>query len=173
MCGKWVTIGVFTPDKSLQLLRCIVGMKGSDPELLEVAELCGHLPLALRVAGHFLRLKQGWTVGQYIAALQAERLRWLKVGDDPQKDVEAVLKLSSAQLVRDDVDLATRWHHLADWPSDFASDAAAAAWDMDDEHAVLDDLAKLVDRSLVLFDEATFRYRLHDLMKPIAAGLFS
>ena len=38
---------------------------------------------------------------------------------------------------------------------------------------VLDDLSELVDRSLVLFDARTFRYRLHDLMKPIAAGLFA
>jgi hypothetical protein len=98
----------------------------------------------------------------------------MKIGTDPQKDVEAVLKLSSAQLVRDDVDLATRWYLLADWPADFGADAAAAARDMEsDEHTVREDLSNLVDRSLVLLDEKSFRYRLHDLMKPIAAGLFA
>ena len=168
-----IRIDVFSPGKSLKLLRAVVGDKGSDAELREVAELCGHLPLALRVAGDFLRLKQGWTVSRYSAALKEERLRWLKVGNDPQKDVEAVLKLSAGQLVRDDVDLATRWHYLADWQSDFATDAVAAAWDVEEDHAVLYDLSKLVDRSLVLFDEGTFRYRLHDLMKPIAEGLFA
>ena len=169
-----VRVDVLSPEKSLELLRRIVGTKGTDDELQTVAKLCDHLPLALRVAGDFLRLKEGWAVEQYIAALNKERLRWLKVGDDPQKDVEAVLKLSSAQLVRDNVDLATRWHFLADWPADFAADAAAAAWDLDPEDDdVLNDLSELADRSLVLFDERTFRYRLHDLMKPIAAGLFA
>jgi hypothetical protein len=170
-----VELDVLSPEKSLELLRGIVGAKkGTDDELRRVAELCGHLPLALRVAGDFLRLKVGWTVAQYIAALNEERHRWLKVGTDPQKDVEAVLKLSSAQLVRDDVDLATRWHFLADWPADFGADAAAAAWDMEsDEHTVREDLSTLVDRSLVLFDQKSSRYRLHDLMKPIAAGLFA
>jgi nucleoside phosphorylase len=169
-----VELDVLSFEKSLQLLRGIVGAKGTDDELGTVAQLCGHLPLALRVAGDFLRLKAGWTVAQYIAALNEERHRWLKIGTDPQKDVEYVLKLSSAQLVRDNVDLATRWHYLADWPADFAADAAAAAWDMaSDEHTVREDLSKLVDRSLVLLDEKSFRYRLHDLMKPIAAGLFA
>jgi transcriptional regulator with XRE-family HTH domain len=168
-----VRIDVFTPEKSLQLLRGIVGTKGADAELLKVAKACGYLPLALRVAGQFLRLKVGWTVSQYLAALRKERLRWLKVGNDPQKDVEAVLKLSSTQLVNDDVDLATRWHYLAECQSDFDADAAAAVWEMKDQNIVREDLSKLVDRSLVLFDEATFRYRLHDLMKPIAQGLFA
>ena len=46
--------------------------------------------------------------------------------------------------------------------------------DMDSEDdAVLSDLSELVHRSMVLFDERTFRYRLHDLMKPIAEGLFA
>ena len=166
-------IKIFSDKKALELLRSIVGEKGSENELCEVAELCGNLPLALRVAGDFLRLKQDWTVSQYIAALYQERLRWLKVGNDPQKDVETVLKLSAAQLVRDDIDLATHWHYLADWPSDFATDAVAAAWDMEDDYEVLEGLSNLVDRSLVLFDEETFRYRLHDLMKPIAEGLFA
>ena len=168
-----VAIDVFEPAKSLELLRVIVEERGTDNELNEVAQLCGHLPLALRVAGHFIRLKKGWSVDQYIAALKEERLRWLKVGNDPQKDVEAVLKLSAAQLVRDDVELATRWHYLGDWQSDFAPAAAAAAWGINDNLTVLDDLSRLVDRSLVLFDENTFRYRLHDLMKPIAEGLFA
>ena len=169
-----IWIKVFSDNNALKLLRSIVGNeKGSEEELCEVADLCGNLPLALRVAGDFLRLKQDWTMSRYIAALNQERLRWLKVGNDPQKDVEAVLKLSAAQLVRDDVDLATRWHYLADWPSDFGADAVAAAWDMEDDYEVLYGLSNLVDRSLVLFDEETFRYRLHDLMKPIAEGLFA
>ncbi len=171
-----VQIDVLSPEKSLELLRGIVGTRGTDAELRAVAELCGFLPLGLRVAGDFIRLKAGWTVGEYVAALtdERQRLQWLKVGEDPEKDVEVVLKLSSAQLVRDDVELATRWHFLADWPADFGADAAAAAWDMEQKlSGVVNDLAKLVDRSLVLFDERTRRYRLHDLMKPIAAGLFA
>jgi hypothetical protein len=167
-----VQIDVFSPEKSLAFLRGIVGSKGSDDELRTVTELCGYLPLALRVAGDFLRTKTDWTVNRYIEALNKERLRWLKVGDDPQKDVEAVLKLSSAQLVRDDPDLAVRWHSIADWQSDFDIDTAAEVWELDTNDDVLDDLSELVRRSLVLFDERSFRYRLHDLMKPIAAGLF-
>jgi tetratricopeptide (TPR) repeat protein/transcriptional regulator with XRE-family HTH domain len=167
-----VPVGILSPDESQALLRGIVGAKGTDAELAAVAGLCGHLPLALRVAGDFLRLKGGWSVGRYIEALEQERLRWLRVGDDPQKDVKAVLKLSADQLVRDDAALAARWHYLADWPADFAPAAAGAAWGADpDDLAVLDDLAELVDRSLVLLDERASRYRLHDLMKPTAAAV--
>ena len=173
---KSLRIDVLSPEHSLSMLRGIVGEKGTDGELKAVVALCECLPIALRVAGDFIRLKEAWTVGKYIEALEKERLRWLKVGDDPKKDVDYVLKLSSAQLVRDDADLALRWHYLADWPADFAATAAAAAWDLDaEEHEleVLDDLSELVDRSMVLFDERTLRYRLHDLMKPIAEGLFA
>jgi transcriptional regulator with XRE-family HTH domain len=169
-----VRIDVFSPEKSLELVRSIVGKKGSNDELRTVTELCGYLPLALRVAGDFLRTKPDWTVAKYIDALKQERLRWLKVGDDKLKNVDYVLKLSSAQLVRDNCDLALRWHYLARWPADFVADAAAAAWEMDPrDPTFLEDLTELVRRSLVLFDEKSSRYRLHDLMKPIAKGLFA
>jgi hypothetical protein len=169
-----VRIDVFSPEKSLELVRSIVGKKGSNDELRTVSELCGYLPLALRVAGDFLRTKPDWTLANYIDALKQERLRWLKVGDDKLKNVDYVLKLSSAQLVRDNCDLALRWHYLARWPADFVADAAAAAWKMDPkDHTFLEDLTELVRRSLVLFDEKSSRYRLHDLMKPIAKGLFA
>ena len=169
-----VQIELLSPEDSLALLQSIAGTKGTDAELQLVAELCGYLPLALRVAGDFLRLKEAWTVDKYINALKQERLRWLTVGDDPRKNVDFVLKLSSAQLVRENVALALRWHYLADWPTDFSVDAVAAAWECDpNDSAVLEDLSELADRSLVLFDPGTSRFRLHDLMKPIASGLFA
>ncbi len=166
-----VRVDVLPPEESLVLLRGAAGAKGTDEELHTVAALCGHLPLALRVAGDFVRGRAGWTVGRYILALERERLRWLR---GQGRDVEAVLKLSSAELMRDDEDLATRWSDLADAPSDFAADYAAEIWGLgSDDHDVREGLSELVARSLVLFDESSSRYRLHDLMKPIAAGLFT
>jgi len=43
-----VQLDVLSLEKSLQLLRSIVGAKGTDDELRTVAELCGYLPLASR-----------------------------------------------------------------------------------------------------------------------------
>jgi hypothetical protein len=169
-----VPLGGLSPEEAFALLRGIVWPgRGTDDELHDVIRLCDHLPLAIRVAGDFLRLKTDWTFGEYINALKKEALRYLKVGNDPQKNVEAVLKLSSAQLAREDIDLATRWHCMWDWPSDFDLAAAAAAWGMaSDDPDVRKNLSELAGRSLILFDERSRRYRLHDLMKPIAEGLF-
>ena len=95
------------PEEAFSLLRRILGHRGTRHELQEIARLCAQLPLALRVAGDFLRLKEDWPVSRYVTALESEPHRWLKVGADPEKDVEAVLKLSAAQLVRDLVERGT------------------------------------------------------------------
>jgi transcriptional regulator with XRE-family HTH domain len=168
-----ILIDGLPPNKALEMLRAILGRKGTDRELQSVAKLCAYLPLALRVAGDFLRLKQGWTVARYITALTKEPFRWLKVGTAPEKHVEAVLKLSSQQLVRDNTLLARRWHLLHFFPGDFDVAAAAAVWNTaEDEDTVLEQLSALAERSLVLFDPAMQRFRLHDLMRPIAKGLY-
>ncbi len=171
--AKLTRLEIFSNERSLDFLRKIVKSKGSDEELRRVAEICDSLPLALRVAGDFLRLKGDWSVDRYIRSLENEALRWLKVGTSTEKNVAFVLNLSARQLVQDNLDLALRWHFLADWPADFELASITAAWDMDvDADRALEDLSELVDRSMVLFDERTSRYRLHDLMKPIGAGLF-
>jgi transcriptional regulator with XRE-family HTH domain len=162
-----------TQQEAFSLLRGITGARGTREELQAIVELCCRLPLALRVAGDFLRLKIDWPVSRYIEALQGEPHRWLKVGADPEKDVEAVLKLSSAQLVRDSVERGTRWHLLHIFEGDFDLQAAAAVWDAgDDDLGVLNDLSDLENRSLISFDRSTQRYKLHDLLRPIAEGLF-
>jgi tetratricopeptide (TPR) repeat protein len=173
-----IPLDVLPPDKALELLREIIGTKGSDDELKEVARLCGFLPLALRVAADFIRLHQNWTVPKYTDALkdEAKRLERLK-GKTPDRDVETVLAFSACELVLDNPERAERWQMLSVFPADFDVRAAAAIWDLKageelDEDTTLDELTSLLARSLVQFDESTVRYSLHDLLRPIARDTF-
>ena len=144
---------------------------------------------ASKIIGEVLKADPNNADGWYLAALVTEGLdkkarmleralendphRWLKVGADPEKDVEAVLKLSAAQLVRDSVERGTRWHLLHIFDGDFDLTAAAAAWNADENDlGVLNDLSDMENRSLIIFDRNTRRYHLHDLLRPIAEGLF-
>jgi NB-ARC domain len=168
-----VQVELLSRDESALLFHRIIGDRGSKADRHRIVELCGYLPLAIRVAGDFLRLKEDWPIARYIEALEQERLRWLKIGDDSTKDVEAVLKLSSVQLVQDSVERATRWHLLHIFQGGFSLGAAAAAWNADEnDNQVLDDLSDMKNRSLIIFDPKTVHYHLHDLMRPIAKGLF-
>jgi tetratricopeptide (TPR) repeat protein len=171
-------LDMLSGEEALALFRRIVEGKGSDEELREVAELCGRLPLAVRVAGDFLRLHEDWKVSRYILALQDEgkRLGRLK-GQTPEKDVEAVLALSAAELVRSNPELAERWQMLSAFPADFDLAAAAAVWNLADDDRpdltpALDELTALLARSLVQHDGGTDRYGLHDLMRPVARAAF-
>ncbi|MBP3959881.1 tetratricopeptide repeat protein [Gemmata sp. G18] len=169
-------LGVLPPDEALTLIRGIIGTKGTDDELRTVAEQCGWLPLALRVAGDFLRLHENWPLPKYIAALKDEskRLERLK-GKTPDRDVEAVLGLSARELTRENAELAARWQMLSVFPADFDSSAAAAIWDLktsEEPDTAEDELTALLERSLVQFDADTDRYSLHDLMRPIARNAF-
>ena len=90
-----VRLGVLSPTESLALLRGIVHEKGTDDELGVVVELCDKLPLAIRVAGDFLRLYENWSVARYADALRDENKRLARLkGKTTEKDVEAVLALS-------------------------------------------------------------------------------
>jgi tetratricopeptide (TPR) repeat protein len=167
-----VRLDVLPPDDAFKMLREIVGAKGTNADLRTVAELCGWLPLALRVAGDFLRLHENWTVPRYTEALrdEAKRLERLK-GKTADRDVEAVLALSAIELVRENPERAERWQVLSVFPADFNAKAAAAVWELD-ENATLDELTAFLDRNLLQHDVDTNRYDLHDLMRPVARDTF-
>ena len=158
-------------DEALAMLKAIVGdQRATDEELSAIAELCARLPLALRVAGNFLKVHRDWTPRVYAEALagERERLRRLKQDD---LDVEAALGLSAAQLVREDAEPAARWQMLSVFPAPFDRAAAAAVWDVQEDEA-RDALGELVVRSLLLYDEAEMECQLHDLMRPVARHVF-
>ena len=77
---------IFDAHQSLELLERIAGPARvrAEPEAAEaLAELCGHLPLALRIAGARLSARPHWRIEQLVSRLEDEtrRLDELNHGD--------------------------------------------------------------------------------------------
>jgi tetratricopeptide (TPR) repeat protein len=167
-----VDLDLLAPDEAAGLLRTIMGEgRATAAELSRIAELCGFLPLALRVAGMFLAASPHWSAAAFIDALadERERLARLKLDGSADLDVAASLALSVRELRRTHPDIADRWHELAVFPASFDVAAAARVWEQP-ETAARDGLGLLLSRSMVLYDLEQQRWRLHDLMRDLAGG---
>ncbi|MEV0585506.1 tetratricopeptide repeat protein [Nonomuraea sp. NPDC050310] len=157
-----LNLGPLAQLEATQLLAGILKDRGApdeEPALWQLAELCGGLPLALRIAGNRLASRPGWNAADFAARLTDEerRLDQLSAGD---------LKIATAfGLSYDQLADSTRriFRRLAlvpgrDFDAALSSVAGgtsiAGAWDALDE---------LVDLGL-LQDGASGRYRFHDLV---------
>jgi NB-ARC domain len=151
-----VDLDLLAPEEAVDLLGAIVGAgRATATELSRIAELCGLLPLALRIAGMFLQASPQWSAERFITALADERKRLgrLKLEGSTDLDVAASLALSVGELRRARPDLAGRWHELAVFPASFDTAAAGGVWDQPEE-AADDALSVLLSRSMVLYDPA-------------------
>jgi tetratricopeptide (TPR) repeat protein len=168
-------LDLLSPDESAALLRRLApNAQGTDDDWTRLADLCGRLPLALRVAGSTLATADDLTLSDYLAELadEATRPHRLTIDGDASANVAAVLSHSLRRLIDQDPALAARWQILSVTPADFDRAAAAALWE-EAETIAAPRLRALLARSLLLFDETTRRYRLHDLMRPLARNLFA
>ena len=165
-------LGPLPPEDSTALLADIVAPNQREGSLTELAVLCGHTPLALRIAGNRLASQQTWTVGDFLERLRLEenRLRTLVAGD---LAVETAFTLSYAHLKEDRKNLFRTLSLLKG--ATFSAPLAAAAStgtdtvDRDSGLEVQDGLDELVDLGLVQALTGN-RYRLHDLLRLYAAG---
>jgi tetratricopeptide (TPR) repeat protein/transcriptional regulator with XRE-family HTH domain len=154
------------PAESAALLRAIAG-QAADPaaagDVETVSRLCGHLPLALRIAGTRLANRSGWTVGNLVARLADadRRLANLHTGDT---GVAAAFALSHAQLSGTGAALFRRLAHVPG--ADFAAPLAGVLTGSDPYDAA-DRLDELVELGL-LQHEGADRYRFHDLIRLFA-----
>jgi hypothetical protein len=92
-----VDLDLLAPEEAVGLLGAIVGEgRATAVELFRLAELCGWLPLGLRIAGMFLAVSPHWSAERFIAALADERKRLgrLKLEGSTDLDVAASLVLS-------------------------------------------------------------------------------
>ncbi|GIH94925.1 BTAD domain-containing putative transcriptional regulator [Planobispora siamensis] len=81
-----IDVGLFDAAQSLDLLSHIAGadrMQAEPEAAVALAELCGHLPLALRIAGARLAARPHWSVEQLVDRLRdgARRLDELRHGE--------------------------------------------------------------------------------------------
>ncbi|MGW1805933.1 ATP-binding protein [Streptomyces sp. NPDC002078] len=156
-----VSLDVLSPEESAQLLARASGdPAGPDGRLArdpgsaaEVLRLCGHLPLALRLAGARLRHRPGWTVG-----VLAERMA--QGAGEFDAAFNAAFAMSVRQLNRSQARLFRLLGVLPGESFDEYVVAALADVPLHSARAMLEDLldAHLVQQPTV------GRYRLHDLV---------
>jgi DNA-binding SARP family transcriptional activator/tetratricopeptide (TPR) repeat protein len=140
-------------------------LHGQPPELVaELAELCGRLPLAIRIAAARLRSHPAWTPSHLVGRLRDQRHRLIEL-EAGHRSITATLDLSYQHL---SLDQRRAYQLLGLHPGpDVDAYATAALLDSTVIHAsrMLD---QLLDANLLLEPTAN-RYRFHDLTRAHAA----
>jgi DNA-binding SARP family transcriptional activator/tetratricopeptide (TPR) repeat protein len=137
---------------------------GDETAVAEIVELCGQLPLAIRIAGARFRERTSWTLERLAGLLrdQEQRVRFL---DHGERSVSAVLALSCRYLSEQQ---SRMFRLLSLHPGpDFTAPIAAAVAGIPTDLAQ-DVLESLFDDNLILESEPG-RYRFHDLVHDSAA----
>ncbi|UKD56950.1 AfsR/SARP family transcriptional regulator [Amycolatopsis sp. FU40] len=163
-----LTIDVLSPGESVELLEGVLGpgrVRAEPAAAAEFAEVCVHLPLALRIAAANLADRPGSGIGEYVAELREDNLlAALAVPGDEQTAVRAAFDLSYAALPAD----ARRVFRLLSLVpgTDFGAEAVAALAGVETPRALA-----LLDRLAAahLVEHVPGRYRFHDLLRRYAA----
>ncbi len=157
-----VTLNQLKPEEARELLISICA-RITPEQADQISYLCGNLPLAIRAAGSLLDVTVDLDVADYIIELTDEHTRLEAIGTEGVDiDVEASFNLSYARL---EPEAARVFRGLSVFPESFNAQAEENVCE-DTQHKYLSELLK---RSLVLFEEAEQRYRLHDLARVFAA----
>ncbi|MFI6318433.1 BTAD domain-containing putative transcriptional regulator [Nonomuraea sp. NPDC050556] len=166
--ARLLDLDIFEPDQAVELLATIAGGErvAAEPEAArELAGLCGHLPLAVRIAAAKLVARPRWSLAHLAVRLadRRRRLDELAIGD---LEVRASLDLSYRDLPAKAQQLLRLLSlpRVGDFPGWIASALLDAEADAQVE-ALVD--ARLLDESGL---DATghMRYRLHDLVRLFA-----
>ncbi|WP_348774352.1 BTAD domain-containing putative transcriptional regulator [Micromonospora sp. WMMD998] len=169
--ARQVDLDVFDFAESVEMLTAMIGPKRIAAErrhASELAELCGGLPLALRIAGARLASRPHWRLSGLVLRLQDEANRldeFTHHGLELRSNIELAYRALDAASQR-----LFRLCAVMQAP-DFPSWTAAALLDTSPFKAE-DILESLVDAQLVdivQYPDAAPRYRLHDLIRVFAA----
>ncbi|MER7455994.1 tetratricopeptide repeat protein [Micromonospora sp. NPDC126480] len=164
-----ISLDVLSRDKAIDLFSRVVGRQRADREaerVAEVVELCGRLPLAVRIAAARLDARPTWSVAHLAERLQdrRHRLAELEIG---QRSVVAALQVSYQHLTSE---LKRVLRILGLYPGlDIDTDAAAALTGLPPRQ--VDRLLETLVDVHLLQQRGHRRYRFHDLIRQHAATL--
>ncbi|MBL7257183.1 BTAD domain-containing putative transcriptional regulator [Paractinoplanes lichenicola] len=72
---EWATVPPFAPEESVQLLSFVIGaarVRAERAAALRLAEMCSHLPIAIRMGAERLHARPNWTLAETVERLRAE-----------------------------------------------------------------------------------------------------
>ncbi|MEV6864110.1 helix-turn-helix domain-containing protein [Streptosporangium subroseum] len=161
-----LSLGPLPLLEAAELLTGILGERSASdgkPALTQLAQLCGGLPLALRIIGNRLVSRPDWSAAELAARLTDEerRLDQLSAGD---LKIANAFGMSYEQLAASARRVFRRLALVPGW--DFDATLAAVVGEISIEDA-WDALDELVDLGL-LQDSTSGRYRFHDLVRLFA-----
>lgn len=163
-----VTLGPMAEEESVTLLRKVIGAEraAAEPEAIRaLADRCGHLPLALRIAAERVATHPHHSVSLLVEELATEEQRLDGLSTDDSVAVKTVFSWSYRDLSAD----AARMFRLIGLHSGshLSTGAAAALADQPVTRA-----RRLLDRLTsvhLLEGMGNDRYRMHDLLRVYAA----
>nr|WP_158713563.1 tetratricopeptide repeat protein [Streptomyces sp. NRRL S-325] len=162
-----ILLDVWDVDQCTRFLEILLGPERVQQNLNEVhelANLCGRLPIALRVLGAQLKKKPLWPISRMIDRLRDEQRR-LEVLRADDIEVKAVFSTAYESLGPEQ---ARIFRILGIVPSPRFSIESIAKLANCDDYATEDFLEDLSDRHLVSPDEIPGKYKIHDLMRLFA-----
>ncbi|WP_420076906.1 ATP-binding protein [Streptomyces sp. JL3001] len=151
-------------DSSIDILARVIGNDRVDAERKEaeqIADLCGGIPLALRISANKLRDRNVWSLAYYAGKLRDERRR-LEVLRSGDLEVRSSFLLSYLGLNERQQQVFKYLGMLP--PQGFSGEivSALSGLEPDDVESALE---ALFDANLVLIDAVPGRYQIHDLMR--------
>jgi tetratricopeptide (TPR) repeat protein/transcriptional regulator with XRE-family HTH domain len=166
--GHRLTLDVLDADEAALLLTHIIGPEraAAEPEAVAaLAQACGYLPLALRIAAANLTGRPGRPIAEYLAELQDEdRLDGLTIAHDPQAAVRVAFDHSYDRLAPDRQRLYRLLGLIPGPDVCVAGVAALADIEAGDARRAL---GELMDAHLVQ-PHGRDRYSMHDLLRVYA-----
>jgi DNA-binding SARP family transcriptional activator/Flp pilus assembly protein TadD len=169
--ARLLTLDVLAGREADALLAGLLGQRRATAEpaaVTELAEVCGRLPLALRIAAANLMTRPHTTVTEYVARLrEGNRLAALAVSGDEQSAVRGAFDLSYASLAPDE---RRTFRLLGLVPGPDVELGAAAVLAGTGPEQARRALGRLVDGHL-LEERAPGRFAFHDLLRWYARSL--
>lgn len=159
----------FAREESVAYLQlALTAFDYDDAALDSLADACSDLPKALEVAASIIRV-DGIPVEDVVMDLN-DAADAVRSGATPEDAVYAEVKAVVGQSLKRLGNARATWRKVGIFPADFDADAAATVLGVDDARAARKALAPVRRRSLLEWDAAADRYRMHDLVRDLSAG---
>ena len=165
----WLPLGIMRQDEAVSLFTRVAGAERAHDQgaIARVVGMCGHLPLAIQLAGSRLRHHPAWSITDLASRLSRSQHRLSEIGAG-DREIAGSLELSYRYLMSEHKQL---FRQLALHPgTDFSVYAAAAAAGNVSLAATEQMLDALLDHYL-LEERGPGRFAFHDLIREYAYRL--